>query len=154
MAPFVEFQFFSLFFFFPKKSLQATHSAERRSTSKKRSKTVKNGTFCRISVFFVVFFFPKKLDKILFFFPGKVHTSLTHSISEGGKKKNSAGKKKTAFLLTHSFFHEKFQILNFSAEKKNGTFALGKPKKGISFDNIFNSLADTNVPFFFFRGKV
>ena len=98
-------------FFFPRKRLHATHSAERRSTSKKRSKTVKNGTFCRISFFFVVFFFR---PKVVFFFPGKVYPSLTHSISEGGKKKTASEKKKTPFLLTHSKNHKKVQILIFS----------------------------------------
>ena len=106
--------------FFPRKSLHATHSAERRSTSKKRSKTVKNGTFCRIS-FFSLFFFPAK--SCFFFFPGKVYPSLTHSISEGGKKK-TASEKKTPFLLTHSKNHKKVQILIFSGQKKQyGTFA-------------------------------
>ena len=110
-------------FFFPRKSLQATHSAERRSTSKKRSKTVKNGTFCRISFFFVVFFFRPKV--VFFFFPGKVYPSLTHSISEGGKK-NSVGKKNTIF--THSLEKpQKGANFNlFRVKKKYGTFGLVK----------------------------
>ena len=108
-------------FFFPRKSLQATHSAERRSIYKKRSKQVKNGTFCQILVFFVVFFFPKNLDKILFFFPRK-SSHVTHSLDFRGRKKKQP-RKKTEFLLTHSIFPKKVQISIFSGEiKKYGTF--------------------------------
>ena len=102
--------------------MQATHSPERRSTSKKRSKPVKNGTFCRISVFFVVFFFPKNFPKFCFFFPRK-RLHVTHSLEFQGRKKKTAPKKKTEFLLTHSIFPKKVQILIFSGEiKKYGTF--------------------------------
>ena len=87
-------------FFFPRKSLQATHSPERRSSSKKRSKPVKNGTFCRISVFFVVFFSQKISQNSVFFFPGKDYTSLTHSNFRAGKKKQPRKKKQQFYSLT------------------------------------------------------
>ena len=95
-------------YFFPRKSLGGTHSLTLgnfffRVRGEKKNKL----------------FFRKNWTKFCFFFaPGKVYPSLTHSISEGGRKKNSAGKK-TAFSLTHSKNHKKVQILNFSGKKKN-----------------------------------
>ena len=58
-----------------------------------------------------VFFFFEKNLKILYFFPGKVYTSLTHSFSEGEKK--------TPTSLTHSIFAKKCSKINFSEEIKN-----------------------------------
>ena len=87
----------------------------------KRSKTGKKTVFQILEVFF----FPKKSENISFFFPGKVYTSLTHSFSEGGKKKQH-WKKKTQFSLTHSTFAEKRSKTIFSGEiKKYDTF--GEP---------------------------
>ena len=70
--------------------------------------------------FFSLFFFSKKfLPNSVFFFPRK-SLPVTHSLDfQGRKKKKTAPEKKTAFSLTHSFFHQKVQILNFSGEKKN-----------------------------------
>ena len=120
-----------LFFFFPRKSLQATHSAERRSTSKKRSKTVKNGTFCRISFFFVVFFFPAK--SCFFFFPRK-SLPVTHSLDfRGWEKKKQRWKKKNT-IFTHSLEKpQKGANFNlFRVKKKYGTFAISGLKVTIS----------------------
>ena len=107
-------------FFFPRKRLQATDSPERRSTSKKRSKPVKNGTFCRISVFFVVFFSQKiSQNSVFFLFPGKDYTSLTHSNFRAGKKKTAPEKKKNS-IFTHSLdFPQKSANFNlFRGNKK------------------------------------
>ena len=107
-------------FFFPRKRLQATHSPERRSTSKKRSKPVKNGTFCRISVFFVVFFFPKNFPKLCFFsFPRK-RLHVTHSLEFQGRKKKTAPEKKKNSIFTHSLdFPQKSANFNlFRGNKK------------------------------------
>ena len=65
------------FLFFPRKSLQATHSKKIRYLTKKGPK---KGTLCCFSQLFeffrileVYFFFPKKKNpKNVFFFPGKV----------------------------------------------------------------------------------
>ena len=93
--------------------------------------------------FFSLFFFPAKS---CFFFPGKVYPSLTHSISEGGKKKASE-KKNTIF--THSL--EKppkganFNL--FRVKKKYDTFGTSIRSKGKSgkrgqiFDARFSGLA-------------
>ena len=61
---------------------------------------------------------------ILFFFPGKVYTSLTHSISKAGEKKQPRKKKKTIFTHSHNFFKKVTKIKLFR-EKKYGTFASG-----------------------------
>ena len=58
-----------------------------------RFQRAKNGTFCRF-LDFPMFCFPA-----IFFFPGKVYPPLTHSISEGGKKK---GVEKKNSIFTHS----------------------------------------------------
>ena len=74
-------------FFFPRKSLEATHSIFL-DICKKRSKKRKLYSFLKFFSFWRCFFsqpIPKK--SVLFFFPGKVYTSLTHSISGAGKKK-------------------------------------------------------------------
>ena len=132
MALFVEFRFFWLFFspkkidqmlfFFPRKSLQATHSAERRSIYKKRSKQVKNGTFCQILVFFVVFFSQKILPNSVFFFPGKIHPSLTPSIFRGRKKKTAPEKKNSIFTHSLVFPPKGANFKLFRGKKKYGTF--------------------------------
>ena len=124
-------QFF--FVFFPileiRKSLQATHSLERRSTSKIPLKLVKNGTFCRLLVFFVLFY-PKYFPKLCFFFPRK-RLHVNHSLEfQGWKKKQPRKKKKPAISLTHSIFHKNLQILNFSGKKKYGTFG-SQGKRGV-----------------------
>ena len=111
--------FFRPCFFFPRKSLLATHSTEKIQPAKKGKKKPKNGIFCRFSVFRLFFSFYGQ--KLFFFFPGKVYLPLTHSISEGGKK-NSVGKKNRIF--THSL--EKPQkganFKLFQGKKKYGTF--------------------------------
>ena len=111
--------FFLKFPFFPRISMQATQSPKKKSP-KKGQKQAKKQFF----KFWRCFFFPKKIWKhFVFFFPGKVYTSLTHSFSEGGKKKKQHWKKKTPFSLTHSILAEKWSKMNFSGEiKKYGTF--------------------------------
>ena len=77
-----------------------------------------------MEVFFI--FFQKNPENSLFFFPGKVYTSLTHSFSKGGKIKKQHRKKitgKTQFSHTHSIFAKKWTKINFSREiKKYDTF--------------------------------
>ena len=107
--------FFSGFvFFFPRKSLQATHSTEKIQPAKKGKKKAKNGIFCRFLVFPLFFFSGQKL----FFFSQEKFTR--HSLTRFQRaEKKTASEKKTAFSLTHSKNHKKVQILNFSGEKKN-----------------------------------
>ena len=117
------------FLFFPRKSLQATHSKKNRYLQKKVQKKVLYAVFRNFSNFFefwrcIFFFSKKKPPKNVFFFSQekfKIH-SLTQ-ILRAGKKKYSTGKKNTTFSLTHSIFDQKWQKLNFSREiKKYGTF--------------------------------
>ena len=98
--------------------------------SKERSKEGKLCSFSSIcGIFVVLFFFPKFFCNLLFFFfPGKVYSSLTHSISKAGKKKQPR-KKKTPFLLTHTIFSKKWPKSNFSREKKNTVPLTHPPEK-------------------------
>ena len=101
--------------------------AVRRSTSKKRSKQVKNSTFCRFMDFFVVFFSFQNGLNFCFFFPLKkfAHHSLTRF--QEAEKKKQPRKKKTQISLTHPIFHKKVQKLNYSGgKKKYDTFAKSK----------------------------
>ena len=117
------------FIFFPRKSLQATHSKKIWYLQKKGQKKVLYAVFRNFSNFGGVFFFPFFSQKFsVFFFPRKSLKS-THSLKfkEPEKKKYSTGKKKTTFSLTHSIFDQKWQKLNFSREiKKYGTFGPAK----------------------------
>ena len=88
--------FFRPCFFFPRKSLHATHSTEKNLSAKKRSKNGKKWYFLSISSFSVVFFFSAN-----FFFSRK-NLAVTHSLDFRGRKKKTALEKKTAFSLTHS----------------------------------------------------
>ena len=79
------------FIFFPRKSLKATHSAERQLPLIKRY-------FC---TFVAYFFFPTKM--CIFFFPGIVYYLLTHSFSKGGKKIQPRKKNTAIYSLTRFF---------------------------------------------------
>ena len=97
----------------------------------KLQKKVKNGKKRHLLsnfIFFVVFFFFPVKSCFFFFFPGKVYPSLTHSISEGGKKKTASEKKKNT-IFTHSLEkHQKGANFNlFRVKKKYGTFGLTVP---------------------------
>ena len=106
------------------KSLQATLT--KKKISPKKFKNRQNFfKFCRC--------FFKYENIYIVFFPGKVYTSLTHSFSEGGKKK-TALEKKTPFSLTHSILAEKWSKMNFSGEiKKYGTFGCAFTKPDFIF---------------------
>ena len=121
--------FFSFFFhkkntrciFFSQEKFESHSLGKKNIICKKRSKNGKLDNFRRFSNFGGVFFFRQFF---VFFFPGKVHISLTHSFSGSRKKKYSSGKKNTPFSLTHSIFAQKWKKLNFSREiKKYDTFA-------------------------------
>ena len=106
-------------FFFSSEKFVSHSLATKADDPKNRSEKVKKRY---LEVFFI---FSRKILKTVcfFFFPGKVYTSLTHSFSKGGKKKQHGEKKKTPFLLTHSIFAKKWTKINFSREiKKYDTF--------------------------------
>ena len=96
-----------MFYFFPRKSLSATHSKFWRPLI----------FYLRKSCSTCFFFFPQKMCVI--FFPRKSLTSLTHSSEKSvlfffrPRKKN-----KTAFLLTHMIFVKNVRKTNLSREKK------------------------------------
>ena len=105
--------FFSVFwkkkkqavFFFPGKVCKPLTQLRDGKPPKKGQKRTKTAPFVEFQIFSLLFFFPKIWIKILFFFfPGKVHTPLTHSISEGGKKKTAPEKKKHNFYSLTRFF--------------------------------------------------
>ena len=111
-----------LFFFSQEKF--ACHSLSWETVNlQKKVKTGKKWHFLSKFIFFRCFFFPQKfLPNSVFFFSQEKFTRHSLTRFSGPEKKNSPGKKKTPFSLTHSFFHQKVQILNFSGEKKYGTF--------------------------------
>ena len=80
-----------------------------------------------------VFFFS---NKKVFFFSQEKFTTHSLTRSQGPEKKKQGRKKKTAFLLTYSKNHKKVQILNFSGEKKYGTFDQIPKISFHSFQNI------------------
>ena len=105
-----------VFFFCGKvcKPLTRQKNWDLQKKVKKGKKLVLFAVFQFLEVFFfsrIVFFL-----LLFFFFPGKVYTSLTHSISKPGKKKTGQ-KKKTPFSLTHSIFAKKWSKTNFSGKK-------------------------------------
>ena len=83
------------------------------------SKKGKKALFPRLAVFF----FPKILRNILFFFPGKVYTALTHSISKAGKKKTGPEKKQLFHSFTQ-FLPKSPEKQTFAGKKEYGTFGL------------------------------
>ena len=107
-----------MLFFFPRKSLKATHSPEARISTKKGQKHVFFVFFSHLGCFFFPTFF-------CFFFSQEkfTHHSLTQ-FWEAGKKKQQWKKKQTHFSLTQSIFAQIVQKKNYSGEiKKYGTFA-------------------------------
>ena len=103
----------AVFFFSQEKFASHSLSWKTANLTKKGQKRAKTALFVDFQFFSLLFFFPKTWIKILFFFPSK-SSHATHSLDFRGRKKKTAPEKKTPFLLTHSFFHEKLQILNFS----------------------------------------
>ena len=105
----VNFDFFSsLFgkklyklFFFPRKSLEATHSIFFY-ICRKRSKKGKLYSFLKFFSFWRCFFFPTNpKKKVFYFFSQEKFTR--HSLTQSQEpEKKTAPKKKTAFSLTHS----------------------------------------------------
>ena len=95
------------FLFFPRKSLQATHSKKIRYLTKKGPK---KGTLCCFSELFefsrCVFFFHffEKKKQTVFFFPGKVCKPVTRKKSDIYKKKRSKKKYFTLFFGTFRIF--------------------------------------------------
>ena len=136
----------SCFFFFPWKSLDATHSPGKKSGYTKDVITLvnrdKNSVFYRPlpwdksntkkseftpvnqrkpgkKNYSHVFFFPKKIATgNVFFFPRK-SLNRTHTLNfRGRKKKTGQEKKNTIFTNTHDFF-KKVVIFKLFPEKKN-----------------------------------
>ena len=115
-----------LYFFFHKKirsciffSLERfeSHSLEKKLLSaKKRSKNGKLANFRRFSNFGGVFFFSNIF--LYFFFPGKVHISLTHSFSGSQKKNTAVEKKYTIFTHSLDFCPKMAKVKLFPGNKK------------------------------------
>ena len=114
-------------FFFPcfgikKQEKFAGHSFNRETVN--LQKKVKNGKKWHLLSNFSFFrcFFSQKPPKVFFFsfvfFSWKSLHSTHSLIFRQRKKKNSTGKKKTPFSITHSIFAHKCSKINFSGEIK------------------------------------
>ena len=64
---------------------------------------------------------------MFFFFSQEKFEPYTHTQFQRAEKKKTGPEKKTPFLLTHTIFSKKWSFLNFSREKKYGTFAYTDP---------------------------
>ena len=144
-------------FFFPWKSLDATHSPEKKSVYTKDEVTLvkrdKNSVLYRSipweksankkseftpvnqrkcgkkKIIYMFCFFSQKICLgICFFFPRK-SLSGTHTLNfRGRKKKTGPEKKNTIFTNTHDFFKKVVIFKLFPGKKKYGTFEHGFKK--------------------------
>ena len=136
-----------VYFFFPRKSLKATHSAEGQLPKRNRY-------FCTFAVFF---FFPTKINKNVYFFFSQ-EKFITHSLtrSQGPeKKKTGAEKKKHIFDSLTRFFPKSVDFQTFPGKKKN-TIPLddyininGQNTNLVNFQKIVIFFLYNFFPFFF-----
>ena len=139
----------SCFFFFPGKVCKPLTRPKNWMSPKKGQNWSKKAKKTVLHIFEVFFFFSQKIFFLLlfFFFPGKVYTSLTHSISKPGKKKNRPEKKNTIFTHSLDICQKVVKNKLFRGKKKYGTFGWGS---GFFFKipigrTVFNFSCKTSV---------